>query len=188
MPLGRSTLSQYDDRGRMAREVLPDPDNGGPLTAPTTEFGYDAVGNLTSSQDALGRVTTYEYDTLNRLTVERLPLEASDSAIIDDSDSTGFATSGSGWFSVTPNTDAYNQTHLGNAPGGGATATWTFNDLGPGVYRVSATWMPFSNSPTDSPFSVSDGAEVLDTIDADQTQAPADFSADGADWSEIGRV
>jgi YD repeat-containing protein len=31
------------------------------------EFGYDDVGNRTSSRDALGRLTSYVYDNLNRL-------------------------------------------------------------------------------------------------------------------------
>lgn len=35
---------------------------------PVTYFQYDANGNLTSTTDALGRVTSQTYDTLNRLT------------------------------------------------------------------------------------------------------------------------
>ena len=35
---------------------------------PVTNFQYDANGNLTSTTDALGRVTSQTYDTLNRLT------------------------------------------------------------------------------------------------------------------------
>jgi RHS repeat-associated protein len=35
---------------------------------PVTTFTYDANGNLTSTSDALGRVTSQTYDTLNRLT------------------------------------------------------------------------------------------------------------------------
>ena len=35
---------------------------------PVTNFTYDANGNLTSTTDALGRITSLNYDTLNRLT------------------------------------------------------------------------------------------------------------------------
>ncbi len=34
----------------------------------TTNLGYDAVGNLTSVQDPLGRTTTFQFDALRRLT------------------------------------------------------------------------------------------------------------------------
>ena len=39
-------------------------------TAPTTavtQYGYDNNGNLTTTTDPLGRVTTSSYDALNRL-------------------------------------------------------------------------------------------------------------------------
>ncbi|NLF07278.1 MAG: RHS repeat protein, partial [Pirellulaceae bacterium] len=34
----------------------------------TTEFGYDADGNLVSAADPLGNTTTYEYDEIGRVT------------------------------------------------------------------------------------------------------------------------
>jgi YD repeat-containing protein len=37
-------------------------------TGPITRYTYDANGNFTQVQDARGNSTTYEYDTLNRLT------------------------------------------------------------------------------------------------------------------------
>ena len=43
--------------------------SGAPLAQnrPVTNYAYDANGNLTSTTDALGRVTSQTYDTLNRL-------------------------------------------------------------------------------------------------------------------------
>ncbi len=45
----------------------PDPDGAGPLTAPQTNYVYDADSQLTSVSDPLSRVTSYEYDHLGRL-------------------------------------------------------------------------------------------------------------------------
>lgn len=38
-----------------------------------TAYSYDANGNLLSVTDALGNVTAYEYDALNRVTAEIAP-------------------------------------------------------------------------------------------------------------------
>ncbi len=111
-PLARDTTLQYDARGRrtgvtdelghqttytfnladlITQVTAPDPDGGGPLTAPVTtyaydyfrrltavsqpgggsiSYSYDAAGNLLSLTDPVGNQTTYAYDGLNRLTIE----------------------------------------------------------------------------------------------------------------------
>jgi len=43
----------------------------------------------------------------------------------------------------------------------GNTATWTFSDLLPGTYRVSATWSVYFNRATNAPFSINGGDPVL---------------------------
>ncbi len=45
---------------------MPDPDGTGTLAAPRTDSTYDLVGNLVTTQDHLGRITTYAYDRLDR--------------------------------------------------------------------------------------------------------------------------
>jgi RHS repeat-associated protein len=96
-PLGRTNLVQYDAVGRIVsrtegapgsgvvfdgnlratESALPENDsrplaNARPLpsapSARTTLYEYDAAGNLIAATDALGRVTRYEYDPLDRLT------------------------------------------------------------------------------------------------------------------------
>jgi len=46
------------------------------------------------------------------------------------------------------------------SPNGGDTATWTFTGLPAGMYRVSATWSPFSNRATNAPFNIDSGMGV----------------------------
>src|SRR5207245_7322477 len=65
----KTTTKTYDDVGRLASvadAIRPTPN--------TTYYFYDASGNLRFLQDAAGRVTSYQYDKLNRRAVRTLPL------------------------------------------------------------------------------------------------------------------
>tara|TARA_R110002111_G_scaffold227346_1_gene288827 strand:+ start:57078 stop:71642 length:14565 start_codon:yes stop_codon:yes gene_type:complete len=62
-----------------------------------------------------------------------------------------------------------------------ATATWTFNGLADGNYRVSTTWSPSYNRVNDAPYSLNGGA----AIDVDQRIAPASFTEDGVAWFDL---
>ena len=47
-------------------------------------------------------------------------------------------------------------------PGPGAdVATWNFERLLPGTYRVAATWTKYTNRATNAPFTIQDGETVL---------------------------
>jgi RHS repeat-associated protein len=71
-----TTTYVYDDAGRLASETGPDPDGGGPQSAPVTSYTYDPNGNRLTMTDPNGNatgtagdgVTTYGYDRANRLT------------------------------------------------------------------------------------------------------------------------
>jgi RHS repeat-associated protein len=94
-PLGRTTTTTYDALGRPLTVTLPDPVSGSPLTFTTTytydnwdavngltfthmtdpngnltKQGYDALGRLVRSVDALGHTTAYAYtgDLLTSIT------------------------------------------------------------------------------------------------------------------------
>ena len=51
--------------------------------------------------------------------------------------------------------------HEGQAGSGSDVASWTFTQLPAGLYQVAATWSPYSNRASNSPFSVWDGSQLL---------------------------
>ena len=68
---GVVTEYRYDALGRLTREILPDAaeadgDDGNSANNPTTSFYYDALGNLSCTEDAVGNRTWYVYDELGR--------------------------------------------------------------------------------------------------------------------------
>ncbi len=69
--LGRQTTYVVSaTNGNTTSMTQPDPDGAGPLTAPVTSYTYDTSGNLLTETDPLGNVTTYAYDSLDRVTSE----------------------------------------------------------------------------------------------------------------------
>ena len=79
------------------------------------------------------------------------------------------------------------------SPGADGRASWTFVDLDPGMYRVSATWFAWHNRATnaafrafDGTFSPGDTSNLAWTVPVDQTMAPDGTHA--ANWQEIGLI
>lgn len=59
------------------------------------------------------------------------------------------------------------------APGDGSTtATWTFDNLTPGVYSVYATWINNRVNASDAPYSILDGQSSVTTVRVNQELAP----------------
>ena len=58
----------YDHLNRKIAEIQPDPDGSGAQTSPSTAYGYDQYGNLTTVTDPRGNSTWYAYDNLGRQT------------------------------------------------------------------------------------------------------------------------
>ncbi|UUO09290.1 choice-of-anchor D domain-containing protein [Blastopirellula sp. J2-11] len=76
--LGNQTLYSYDDLGRQTEVILPDPDDGGPLSAPVMRYVYDSKGQMveeieTDAVNSVTRSTQYVYDLHGRITQEKRP-------------------------------------------------------------------------------------------------------------------
>ena len=75
--------------------------------------------------------------------------------------------------------------HESVAGTGADEVTWTFTNLVPGNYRVSATWTAFSNRASNSPFTILDGESILSSLSVDQRVAPSGFSDAGVMWHDL---
>lgn len=84
------------------------------------------------------------------------------------------------------NSSGVNSTHRINRNANGDTATWTFNNLKPGVYRASVTWKANSAAATNASFSVLDNATTVRTVALNQRNAPNDVNDNGATWEFLG--
>lgn len=78
--LGNVNRTAYDRLGRAITETAPAYTAPGSTdtVAPTVTNAYDALGNLVETTDPLGRVTKFEYDRQNRLTVKDAPVGTGD--------------------------------------------------------------------------------------------------------------
>ena len=65
-------------------------------------------------------------------------------------------------------------------------ARWQFDNITPGRYQLSATWVASSLLGTDAPYSIYDGDRKIDFVTLDQTSAPNDFSDGGFNWETLG--
>ena len=73
---GNETQYQYDQNGNVTEVIEPavyNPATGATVN-PTYQYTYDAYGDLTSSTDALGRVTQYGYNQFGNMVSETLPM------------------------------------------------------------------------------------------------------------------
>ncbi len=71
---------------------------------------------------------------------------------------------------------------------GSDTATWTFDGIASGMYRVSATWLEHTNRATRAPFTIYDDDVKLDTQLVDQRNKPGDFFDMGVYWHNLGQL
>jgi hypothetical protein len=105
----------------------------------------------------------------------------------DDGDA-GFTTTGS--WSADVGAGYRGGLHRANSGDGSSTATWSFANLPSGRYQVAVSWPQAPTLATNAPFSItrqgSGDSPATDTVAVDETQAPGDFAADGANWKTIG--
>src|SRR5262249_1954032 len=104
-------------------------------------------------------------------------------SILDDSNP-GFSTVGS-WLVWTTG-GYFGNIHKPVGRAGVDLASWTFNKMAPGQYRVSATWTQWPDRATNAPYTVLDGSTPLSTVLVNQQVAPLGFTDAGAQWQDLG--
>ncbi len=130
------------------------------------------------------------YDGINPQDVNVTNVDNDDSPTnstvrIIDNGSPGFQTTGK-WTGPFSGQGFQNDVHF-SYPDDQDSATWTFNGLSDGTYRVSATWSTHDNRATNTPFTVLDGSVKRDTIRVNQQLAPsADVVVNGVNFQDLG--
>jgi hypothetical protein len=130
-----------------------------------------------------GQVSFATNDPNNNPFTFTLSGTVSAAGIIDDSDP-GFSTAGS--WTLWTNGGYKGDVREATGRSGADVASWTFANLAPGQYRVSATWTPWPDRATNAPYTVLDGTTPLGTTQVNQQAAPAGFSDAGALWQDLG--
>lgn len=154
-----------------------------------TELGTYDVGVGPEIEDLLGRLMDQDSDGINgespgdRFETEFQIVPPPAKRIIDNGDPGYVATGGWITFDGSGAKGDFDYIFEGS---GSESATWTFDNLTPGIYRVSVTWEPFPNRVVDAPFTIFDGAAELVTILVDQQTTPADFTDEGSNWQNLG--
>ena len=194
-PLGRVMSYGYDDLNRKTRESWADPDGmAGALPAPSKTYEYDAVGNLVTETDVLGRATRYVYDDRNRLVEQSMYAPAAVTQI-DDTAASGFTLhAGSGyWGQIAADqlADTVGQgARYAYASTSVATADWTFTGLDRNPAEIALSWSRWSDRSTNALFQVFDGTPGSGMLLAerrfDQSAADYDFETDGTLWTLFG--
>jgi FG-GAP-like repeat/Subtilase family/Protein of unknown function (DUF1573) len=109
-------------------------------------------------------------------------------AIVDDGDA-GFSVNNNALWGSALNGYG-NDRRIANPGAGNATATYQFNNLAPGLYRIATTWFSGSNRGNNIPYTVSStvGGSVLQTFSVNQQVAPTGFSEGGVTFQNLGTI
>ncbi len=106
--------------------------------------------------------------------------------MVDNSDA-AFSESGTGWQGYSDSSSVNGGFRYCTAGTGENTATWTFANVSPTAhYQVYATWSAAGNRATNAPYTISDGGNLLATVDMNQQFAPGDATIDGQNWASLG--
>ncbi len=65
------------------------------------------------------------------------------------------------------------------------TATWTFNNLEPGLYQVAADFIGSTDNTASAPYMLLDGTQSLGTVNVNQQITPADVIDAGLGWKVL---
>ena len=113
------------------------------------------------------------------------------SAQILDNGDAGFTQTGFTYMNIDQVAGALNG-DIHYVRGGSGIATWTFDNLESGEYRIATTWAgKYDNkyNASDAPYTVSDAAgNILAQAVVDQFAVPADFEDAGKSWHSLATV
>jgi len=178
--LGRAVYSTYDDRGRVRLERTTDPDGAGPLSVAQTTYTYDEAGNVKGVTTPNGYQTTSMVDELNRLVTEFTTDVQIADIVAHDSDpyfDVEFGTPTS-----TGNFDASfgkDHTDIVGTATKAPQATWTFDNLTAGTYRIALTWQADSSLDSGAMARIYvNGIERETATAVPQDTFPTDFALD----------
>jgi subtilisin family serine protease len=169
---------------------------------PTVPAGFTLTTGLGSTTLAPGAMTTFTV-SLNAINLGNFSGVISFNTNDADEDPFTFTVSGSvaqgriiddgdPGYSQVGRWTAYGgqgyQSDVHAAPTGTGTgvATWSFTGLTPGLFRVSATWTPYSNRATNAPYTIKDGSLAVGQVRVNQITAPGDFADAGVPWKDLG--
>jgi hypothetical protein len=148
---------------------------------------YQHIGSPGTVLAGNRELTVVFHDAQNESLVRTSVLSVSDDIQVIDNGDAGF-TATPGFFPFTGQ-GFQDDVHFAGAGAGTEAATWTFSNLTPGLYRVSATWTTDDNRASNAPFEVYNGPAVnlpLTTAFINQETVPDDFSDFGAGWRNLG--
>ena len=179
---GANPLATVDVNQQLAPSGVPGVNN---LGVSWQDLGNDLFRITSStlkvelSNDANG------YVMADAVRIERIGELPPPPVIVDDGDP-GFAIESGAW--GTGNAGAGGDNRNASIFGGTKVARWSFDNLTPGVYRVSTTWVPSAARATDAPFTLFDGFTPITTVDVNQQLAPSgspDLNDLGVPWQDL---
>ncbi|HTJ34948.1 MAG TPA: LamG-like jellyroll fold domain-containing protein [Dactylosporangium sp.] len=178
-PNGNVVVTGYDAEGRETSTRMPayTPPGGGAAITPVTISTYDSLGQLSTTTDPLGRVTSYTYDQLGRLASVTEPSGGVRSFTYDavgdeltDTDATGARSASTYDYlgRVVTKTDAVRQT------GAAYTSTYTYgtNGLLTGEKTPAGTVESTTYNAAGEPVTSTDAAGIVTTYGYDGAGRP----------------
>lgn len=132
------------------------------------------------------KLTNAGVDPSRAIVADAIRIQRVGGYFADDTDGSPIYQKTTGW--TRWDGSGFSNTHS-TAPGGYGeiNATWTFENVTPGVYEVWATWIQAPNRATNSPFTIYDGTNSLGTVLVNQQSAPTGYYDGAVSFVSLGQ-
>ncbi len=182
--------SAFDDDFSVGVGTIPLPPGGRTLTGGSgnDQLVIDAQGNPVINDGTKFEIPglgTIFYSGFESIQVINTP-----PLIIDDGD-LGYSAPGFTRIADPPFPQGLGDDVEYSEAGSGNTATWTFSDVAPGAYYVSATWTSAPDRATNAPYTIRDGGTggpIAAELRINQEQLPGEFEDAGEFWRNLALV